>query len=787
MSVETTTNTLTYTDVTTKQSGKYVDSNGYVGLDLLTSLLGPSKIGQYWNGNEYEATWRNGDNTTLTTNEFANNSKISVWWDNYRYIFDSSFRTSTPSDVNRFNSSILQSSTAGNTVTLQTVGESQVLYALTDTTYGSGTIHVDNVLQGTYNWTAAPTQTTIATMESTETWTGSGVSADLVNFKQGSQSIKLNASGASSTIRGLMVYGAAQDFTANSNDYIKCWVYIVNPANVQYVQLLFDSSSSSTSDFTKFAYENFSENLVAGWNELIVKRSETVLNGSHNWASVYKVRLSLLSNTKGSCTASFDYLRFTTPVALFTKTGLTHLTDHTIKVTCTSGVVNIAYVAAIATKKALETHHRDTVLMVAPCHAALAAVNGSASDLDKATKIMETYRLDNQLGDRTAANRARFGNLGVGGTEQANVVSSSNYLDPGEATVTSGGFNGCMIGLTYLVLQKYGNSTAYLANWKACLQGLSDYWLNYLDLRDSNIYTYFNTGNAQLLWACTLYLTYLATGLNKYRDYAYASANSYYGADPADPFYHFFVHSYEDVLSNGNIRQSRGYLGEHEEETVLVTTSDGVMSKTATTISFTSVTAISLTTASTNFIVQIDNELIYCTTRVSGLTWNCTRAYMKSTAASHDSGAEISRGFDFGYARVQTCAAYMFGILTGDEKFKRLGRSFYNAIEDRMTPSTLAYDISGGSRNLVLSEGYWTSGVGINAMTYAEGNSYPDQPTVDAMLESINYYVTNYSFLPGDTIALTASNTVGTFATASYALGFVNCLKYLGYFDNSNG
>lgn len=403
-------------------------------------------------------------------------------------------------------------------------------------------------------------------------------------------------------------------------------------------------------------------------------------------------------------------------------------------------------------------------------------MTGDTAWADKAAGGMDYYATYNQLGIRGDINRSRRGTLGQGGMEEAYFVSSSNYILPGDPTTTSGGFDGVFMGLTYLVLEKSGYATStQLSNWRAMLKRLGAY----AERRGYTSSQYFNTGNASILWATTFYLIYLCTGEKKWAKYADNSANAYRTLTPGTPLLHYFVGNYDDRVQSTLASANRGYL----EEDGAYTTLGSSMTASGTTITFTSggTAAIGLATSDVNALIQVDSEIIKLTSFVSGQTWNVQRAQLHSTAAVHANAARVVRGLDFGYSRVQAPTLYLYGILTNDRTFINLGKHVYNAAKDRINITTGAMDISGGSRNLAVIEGYWGGGFGINAMAHAANSPYPDDGTFTTMLAGWENLVNTYGFAPGDTVANTAANTVLSFPTVAFALGYVNCLIYLGY------
>lgn len=737
---------------------------GISSIEKLVELFEP-----YWNGSTYQADWRAGDTNKLTYYDRPSTYDSGIYRDNYRLIPDASF-AAVPKDENRQAPSIYRSSTAGDTIEIQVVGEEVTLYGLTDSTYGSAKIYVDDVLDGTYDWTASPTDTAVATMEAGEGWDSDSTN-DTTNVKVGTSSRRLTLASASSNADSALVLSSTQNYSSLSDDdYFMVWVYVSNANNIHYAQFLLDGTSATPSAFTNFYYANWS-GFVNGWNLCTIRKSEFIRQGSPNWNAIYKVRIKVQSNSSGGVYVSFDDARWRVTQEIFSTTGLDYTEDHKVVIEVVSGEVNLSHVKIVASKSALETNHRDSVLMIVPTLASYGALNNDQDYIDKAIALMETYRLRNQLGDRTAVNRSRIGSVGVGAFEQSNYISGSNYLQPGTPTTTSTAFDGVMVGLAYRVLEPYATEQQ-LTNWRAMLLALG----TYAETQGFTSLSYYNTGNANLLYAVTFLLLYEILGDEKWYTYAQNSANAY-AESPVRA--HKIAGDFDISFIVDDITSVKAYLEEDAKTTTLASPVDA--DDTSLTLATGGTAALSITSL-TNMSVEIDGELIQLNANTSGQTWSCTRGYDGSTPSAHDAGATVRRGFDYGYVRVQAPVAYLLGLLLEDERFKSMSKILFNAVESRIDFDNLDMDIRGGSRNNV-EEAYATNLVGVQTLSHLDGGIYPSSEDIDD-IEAVYYeLVDTNGFVPADTVANTASNIVQSFAYISFAFGFANSLRAINRTD----
>lgn len=217
----------------------------YLGVDTLTTLYSNTNLGQFWtnsvivNGttyfvNAYTPEWRNGDLTTYTYNESPMSKLKTIGgYDNYRFRdpislgVNSFFNTSTDSDWNdgpntsTYGRTILQSSTAGDQVELQIVGESFSLYGLRGNGYGTANIILDGVQVATnVSFSGIPTTTQGFLGNETNGWTFTSDDSTAGHFNNPPTTLAkiLNPGGASGSASGVYYFGLVSTVTFSGNN-----------------------------------------------------------------------------------------------------------------------------------------------------------------------------------------------------------------------------------------------------------------------------------------------------------------------------------------------------------------------------------------------------------------------------------------------------------------------------------------------------------------------------------------------------------------------------------------
>lgn len=136
-------------------------------------------------------------------------------------------------------------------------------------------------------------------------WTVLGTGATAVNdanfFKQGSQSIKLNAAGGNSVS---IVKSVSLDFS--NGDGFSIWFYIVDKTKIATLQIRMFSSS----DWSKYFSAGFSPD-ANGWNYRVFSKAETISSGGGDWVNpIVEIKFTLNPQAGEDASVNFDDLRF---------------------------------------------------------------------------------------------------------------------------------------------------------------------------------------------------------------------------------------------------------------------------------------------------------------------------------------------------------------------------------------------------------------------------------------------------------------------------------------------
>lgn len=760
----------------------------YIGATVLAKALTALEPNFEPTSGVYLPIYRAGSGISGSYYDYPITLSSSTFYGNYRFIPDVNWLSPLrPNGVGAAESNVYQSTVAASEVDCQFSGESIDVYAFKDASYGSMDIDVDGVNKATVDLTSSPAaETIIATCEVAESW--SNTTDDAVNYIEGANSKRITNTSSDSSLTAEYIFGSTQDYSAISDEsYVHIWIKgITNIGNIQYVSVLFDATNATPGAYTNYAYFE-GAGITTDGLYLRIKKTWFLEVGTFDWSTVYKMYVKLRIGVGATSAVSFDDIKWKEAEVVATVTGLSTYGDHTLTVKNVSGTTNLAFIKPTGTQEAWE-QHRMSIYEVGPALCAQAIISDDDTYWTRAIANMDYIISNVQLGNRNATNRVNRTD-GVGSLEEAYYVSGSNTLQPGAQTVTRSSFGGIAMGLTYLAVQAAGKAdAAKLLTWKTALIAWGDFEVN----KGYAASTYYNTANDSFLRANALYLLYLVTKDAKWKAYAEDVGIGYLLGNPTDPFIHTFK---GDITDMSDITTIRSYFEEHEETTILQSTI-GAMGISDTTITFASggfavlfpgITASNYTSTPINALIDIDGELIKLKSFVSGDVWNIEREQLGSTLAAHSNGATVRRGFDLSYTRVQSPAAYMFGVLSKSAYYCNLGKIIWNSVEDRITASTGAFDISGGSRYFATTEGYISTIAGLQVLSAANQDWYPSRTICNTIIDAVDSQLDTYDFIPGDTVSQVPANTLATFFTASFIFGWANVLIYLGYLEGNQG
>jgi peptidoglycan/xylan/chitin deacetylase (PgdA/CDA1 family) len=121
-------------------------------------------------------------------------------------------------------------------------------------------------------------------------------------FKQGSQSIKLNA--VNGTYSYLEKINLSLDFS--SGDNFSVWIYIEDKTKASTLGIAF----TSTTNWSKY-FEKYWSVTEQGWNYYILSKSELTNNGGDSWDNkMVRMRVIMKPKTGQDTSVNFDDLRF---------------------------------------------------------------------------------------------------------------------------------------------------------------------------------------------------------------------------------------------------------------------------------------------------------------------------------------------------------------------------------------------------------------------------------------------------------------------------------------------
>jgi len=130
--------------------------------------------------------------------------------------------------------------------------------------------------------------------------TGATAANDMSIFKQGSQSIKLNA------FEGhLAKITKDVSLDLSSGDGFSFWIYVVDATTVSSFTLMITSQT----DWSKYFVVTFSP-FVNGWNYRVLSKAEFSNIGGDSWGTMVKIRFNLIPQTGENASVYHDDLRF---------------------------------------------------------------------------------------------------------------------------------------------------------------------------------------------------------------------------------------------------------------------------------------------------------------------------------------------------------------------------------------------------------------------------------------------------------------------------------------------
>jgi peptidoglycan/xylan/chitin deacetylase (PgdA/CDA1 family) len=149
--------------------------------------------------------------------------------------------------------------------------------------------------------------TLLGNFENISDWTidgtGGSQEADTVNFREGTQALKLNS------VNGMAAWSTKTiciDLSSATNFIF--WIYISNKADLYSITIYF----SSTTNFSKyFSKAIFGASFQTGWNRIVLSKGALDVTGDECWANtMIKLRVRCWANTGKNVSVSFDDFRY---------------------------------------------------------------------------------------------------------------------------------------------------------------------------------------------------------------------------------------------------------------------------------------------------------------------------------------------------------------------------------------------------------------------------------------------------------------------------------------------
>lgn len=668
-----------------------------------------------------------------------------------------------------------QSQTLNESLHFQVTAEEVSVISVPGSGLGTMDIYMDDVLQGTYSLNTVPTTRQIATFETGDFSAFTNSSTDIVDFKQGIRSQK-QTQGASSNIYALGTFTTPVDVSASvASDFLFFWAKITNAVNVNYLQLRLDFDATPTN----FAYIQV-ENVQEGWNLICIRKDQITIQGTANWANIVKLAFRLSTNSGGSASVSIDDVKFVTPTTIFTKTGMDPLVmGHDLKIVCKgTGLINLGLVSMNSSTRATEMHNINRATGGLG-QSLVALLKGDSAMVDYAKASMNLM-CDIQLRDRSSNNRPIAGADSVGSIESA---SLNDGIVPGQRIVTANGFALIQFCLNFLMFKKKGLLTpAEEAKYLNFINLMCGYFIT-----QGYDFGYWNVGNSNFQFGCGYYLSYLCTGNTTYKTKAEEIMNEAFSE--SSPKYHMVKGTLEDLVSNVDVGDLAIYFDEHDEYTTVTASGSASTSPIPLAGAVSAVASdnqILLKNGDTNKWVGLDLgnqqvEMIKLTSQTgAGInTWNATRGLLGSTASPYASGTKVYRTFDVGYTNVQMLMVVLYGHLSGNSFWVRVGKALYNTIKSLIDLDNGTYNNTGGSRQNTPSEPLEFAYDALLLLSQIDKAYFPDKSLLDNTQANLEYNLETFGYLNDPTTGGTQFTAGDLGRTSTYTFGIVAAVKYI--------
>ncbi len=133
-------------------------------------------------------------------------------------------------------------------------------------------------------------------------WVGISQEADIVNFKEGQQGLKLKAPNGSEAQTELILDN--KDFS-NINNFA-FWAYIDDVNNVQFIRLIMTSTGGN---WSKYLFDSIGHEVRPGWNKLVFNKHAFKNHFNESWNNINRIRFSIGAKPGKDLNITFDDLR----------------------------------------------------------------------------------------------------------------------------------------------------------------------------------------------------------------------------------------------------------------------------------------------------------------------------------------------------------------------------------------------------------------------------------------------------------------------------------------------